>query len=383
MQPTKSTSTKIEQPDFQKIEKLLPQKTTNFIENGNKFEISTIKTDKDWYLDGFNFYLSYFHYVPNVMLEYNIQCKKANVWFSSTFLPQITDYYYAKKRLRANKKLEINSVFYVLNQDLLLSFDLIEDCVTFHFRKTELTFIEDILAQLQKFRVKIQPDRPEIMLIVQSSRGLDTKSLDITKPKLNIEDNYNEDFLPIHQLILKRLKAKNDKGLVLLYGKPGTGKTSYIRYLIASVKKNVIFLPPDMASNITNPGIISILIDNPNAIFVIEDAERIIVDRETEENSPVSALLNITDGLLADCLNIQIICSFNTDISKVDSALLRKGRLIAKYEFKELNVKKAQLLSTKLGFKNAINNSMILSDIYNQDEITFEADKKASIGFKL
>ena len=64
----------------------------------------------------------------------------------------------------------------------------------------------------------------------------------------------------------------------------------------------------------------------------------------------VSALLNITDGLLSDWLNIQLICSFNSDISKIDSALMRKGRLIAKYEFKELEVEKANALSLKLRF---------------------------------
>jgi tRNA A37 threonylcarbamoyladenosine biosynthesis protein TsaE len=69
------------------------------------------------------------------------------------------------------------------------------------------------------------------------------KILDITKPKLDIEDNYNDDFKETHQTILKRLSKKNDKGLVLLHGKPGTGKTSYIRYLIANLNKDVIFLP--------------------------------------------------------------------------------------------------------------------------------------------
>ena len=54
----------------------------------------------------------------------------------------------------------------------------------------------------------------------------------------------------------------------MLHGKPGTGKTSYIRYLIASVKKDVIFLPPNMATAITNPGLITILIDNPKSVFV-------------------------------------------------------------------------------------------------------------------
>jgi hypothetical protein len=128
---------------------------------------------------------------------------------------------------------------------------------------------------------------------------------------------------------------------------------------------------------------ISILIDNPNSVFVIEDAENIMIDREKDGNSPVSALLNISDGLLADCLNVQIICSFNTDISKIDSALMRKGRLIAKYEFTELETEKAQLLSSKLGFKTVIDSPMTLTAIYNQDEKEYQQVKiRKTIGFK-
>lgn len=126
-----------------------------------------------------------------------------------------------------------------------------------------------------------------------------------------------------------------------------------------------------MASANTNPDLITVLIENPNSIFVIEDAENIVVDRERNGASPVSALLNISDGLLSDCLNIQIICSFNTDISKVDSALLRRGRLIAQYEFKALEVTKAQALSYKLGFDSIINRPMTLTEIYNQEERDF------------
>jgi len=204
------------------------------------------------------------------------------------------------------------------------------------------------------------------------------------KPKLSIEDNYNDDFKDIHQTIIRRLSKKNDKGLVLLHGKPGTGKTFYIRYLISSLKKNVIFLPTNMARAITNPDLISVLIENPNCIFVIEDAENIFIDREKDCSSTVSALLNISDGLLSDCLNIQIVCSFNTDISKIDSALMRKGRLIAKYEFKELEVPKAQMLSEKLGFKTNLHLPMMLTAIYNQDEKDFHQVKRHNpIGFKI
>ena len=166
-------------------------------------------------------------------------------------------------------------------------------------------------------------------------------------------------------------------------GSRGTGKTSYIRYLLSTLKKDVIFLPPNMADTITDPNLISVLVDNPNSIFVIEDAENIVVDREQDGHSPVTALLNISDGLLSDCLNIQIICSFNTDISKVDRALLRKGRLIATYEFNDLSVIKAQALSQKLGFKTTIDSPMTLTAIYNQEEKDFHQEgKRVQIGFR-
>ncbi|TZF81766.1 AAA family ATPase [Pedobacter sp. BS3] len=247
-----------------------------------------------------------------------------------------------------------------------------------------MTKIERIINDLRKFKKRKPKCNPEIALLINGPEGIETRYLPITKPKLSIEDNYNDDFIDIHKTILKRLSKKNDKGLVLLHGKPGTGKTSYIRYLITALKKTVIFLPPNMASALASPNLISILIYHTNAVLVIEDAENIVVDREQNGASPVSALLNISDGLLADCLNIQVICSFNTDISKIDNALLRKGRLIAKYEFKELEIKKARQLSAKLGFSSDIYQPMTLTSIYNQDEKAFLQLAKANqIGFKI
>jgi len=134
------------------------------------------------------------------------------------------------------------------------------------------------------------------------------------------------------------------------------------------VKKNVVFLPPNLASVITNPDLISILTENPDSVFVIEDVEKIIVDRNKEGHSPVSSLLDLSDGLLSDCLNIQVVCTFNTDISMIGNALMRKGRLIARYEFRELTVEKSRQLSRKLGLRTEITASMTLAAIYNQGE---------------
>ncbi len=360
---------------------------TNIFElekTSSRMNLSEVFADReDNYLNEFTLFLAHFNTIPNFINEIKIDCKKANLWFVDNFRTEIKNCYYNKIYFSKNKSAELDDIFYFLYEDLIVDFDTNSSIVRFLFRTTDIKKIELIISGIKKFKKRERTyHKPEISLLVNSRSGISTKSMEISKPRLSIEDNYNSDFTEIHQTILKRLSRKNDKGLVLLHGKPGTGKTSYIRYLISSLKKNVIFLPPNMAGAITNPDLISILIDNPNSIFVIEDAENIVVDRDKDGHSPVSALLNISDGLLSDCLNVQIICSFNTDISKVDSALMRKGRLIAKYEFKELEATKAQALSNKLGFKTEQHFPVTLTAIYNQEELDFQQSKRRNaVGF--
>lgn len=348
----------------------------------SKISLGQVFADRGGYINELNLFLAHFNSIPNLISEKNIDCNKANIWFKETYKSEIKHHYFIKRHFDGSNHAELDDIFYILFDDFIVNFDTKCSTARFLFNKTENSKVEKLISEIEKFRKRKKRNKPSISLLVYTLRGIATKSLNITKPKLNIEDNYNNDFKSIHQTIYKRLSKKNDKGLVLLHGKPGTGKTSYIRYLISSIKKDVIFLPPNMAAAITNPDLISVLIDNPNSIFVIEDAENIIVDRNNDGSSPVSTLLNISDGLLADCLNVQIICSFNTDISKIDSALMRKGRLIAKYEFKDLEIEKAQQLSNKLGYKTNVNKPMTLTSIYNQDENDFiQSRNNNSIGF--
>lgn len=347
----------------------------------NKISLGMVFPDRGEYIKDLNLFIAHFNMIPNLIVKESIDCKKADKWFRENYKDEIKHHYFYYT-FDGNKQTEINENFYILFDDLIVYFDVIGSTTCFLFRKTETAKIEKLMAQINKFRNRSTRNKPLVSLLINTHSGISKIAMAITKPRLNIEDNYNDDFKDIHQTIYKRLSKKNDKGLVLLHGKPGTGKTSYIRYLISSLKKQVIFLPPNMASAITNPDLIAVLIQNPNSILVIEDAENIVVDRENDGNSTVSALLNVSDGLLADCLNVQIICSFNTDISKIDSALLRKGRLIAKYEFKELDIEKAQQLSKKLGFETTINKPMNLTSIYNQEEIEFQQSRKINaIGF--
>lgn len=341
-----------------------------------EFNVSTLFCDfHSSYINEFTFYMHHFGLIPNVVQLHSIDCTQANLWFVDNFDGYIKDWFYDRYGYSNYRK-----VVYILQEDLMLCFDMGNQSFNLLFRNTKISLVNHFLDKLNKFKCQVT-SKPKIWLLVNSSDGLYTKSITLSKKRFNIIDNYNEDFADVHKVICKRLSKKGDKGLVMLFGKPGTGKTSYIRHLAARVKKKVIFLPLSIAGEITNPNLISILIDNPDSILIIEDAENIIIDREVYGMSPVSALLNISDGLLSDCLNIQIICTFNTDISKVDKALLRKGRLIAMYEFKELEIQKAQSLSNKLGFDSIIGTPTTLSDIYNGGERDYQQPKRANIGF--
>ena len=141
-------------------------------------------------------------------------------------------------------------------------------------------------------------------------------------------------------MIRKRLRKNNDKGIVLLHGLPGSGKTSYLRHLVSRIGKKILFLSSSVAGNLMGPDFMELLINNPNSVIIVEDAESILLDRKLNPQCSVSDLLNISDGLVSDFLNVQMICTFNSALTMVDEVLTRKGRLIARYEFGKLSVGK-------------------------------------------
>jgi ATP-dependent 26S proteasome regulatory subunit len=96
----------------------------------------------------------------------------------------------------------------------------------------------------------------------------------------------------------------------------------------------------------------------------------------------VSTILQLTDGLFSDYLNIKIICTFNTNIERVDKALLRKGRMIANYEFKPLSKEKTNKILKARGY-TVTDKEMVLADIFNLNKKDFEHSANSKkIGFK-
>ena len=226
--------------------------------------------------------------------------------------------------------------------------------------------------------------RANIHLVKREHGHLDTEEYDLFIPPMELDLNYGESFKEVHQTIISRLNKKNDKGIILLHGQHGTGKTSYIKYLTSLIEdKDILFIPPSMAEMLSDPSMIPFLMDHKDSILIIEDAERVIGDRESGNVSSagVSNVLNLTDGILGDCLSIQIIATFNMRKENIDKALLRKGRLIAEHKFEKLTLEETNKLLKHIEKDHQVTEGMTLADIYNIDVELIKTSNKSKIGF--
>lgn len=243
--------------------------------------------------------------------------------------------------------------------------------------------IEDQIKNYDIKQFEIEIKKSGISLVKAEMGHLDTEEYEMNVPDIDLELNYGSEFVKVHDLIIKRLNNPYDKGIILFHGDPGTGKTSYIKYLTRLITdKEILFIPPAMAESLSEPSIIPFLMEHKNSILIVEDAERVIADREGNGSSVgVSNILNLTDGILGDCLNIQVIATFNMKREKIDQALLRKGRLIAEHKFSKLTTEETNKLLSHLGNEKRVDKGMTLADIYNIDEEVFKHDNKTQIGF--
>jgi hypothetical protein len=332
------------------------------------------------YLDTRALYLYCFGTIPCISFVDDIDGEKAFEQFEKKYGVMIESVHHYRSFRRRKKKVEFDDTVVVLKNKCVLEFGY-GYCEVLHNYQSNV-FVKELVEFLREFKERQRRKPLEINLIVRSGNRLALKAMEIMRTQLDLGLFYDDDFIETDEIIRKRLNQKDDKGIVLLHGLPGAGKTTYLRYLIGKIKKKVMFLSPDVAGSLVNPEFIDLLIDNPNSVVIIEDAENIIMDRRSNSNSSVSNLLNISDGLLADFLNVQLICTFNSSLTMIDSALMRKGRLIAKYEFGKLGVNKSQLLSKHFGFDSIVNKPMTIAEIANQHEVEQKIKQVEVIGFR-
>lgn len=121
-----------------------------------------------------------------------------------------------------------------------------------------------------------------------------------------------------------------------------------------------------MINELTGSKLIPLLLKYPNSLLIIEDAEGSLSRSGTSDQS-VANLLNLSDGLLSDGVQVQIIATFNCPLISLDPALLRPGRLIVQYCFPStLTIENAKHLASLINVSkiDQINEPMSLASVY-------------------
>jgi ATPase family associated with various cellular activities (AAA) len=189
-----------------------------------------------------------------------------------------------------------------------------------------------------------------------------------------------------HQGFVEKLRLK-DCGLTLFEGPPGTGKTFYIRHLMGVLKEShrFYFIQTSNLKILSSAEFIKFWVEQRQRhsdrqfVVILEDSDAALMTRGSDNRELVGAILNLTDGLLADFLHLHVICTINCTASDIDPALLRPGRLLCHRIFGRLNYAEALRLAESLGRKLPVAGDYSLAEIFADNE-KHDA-KRRPIGF--
>jgi hypothetical protein len=229
----------------------------------------------------------------------------------------------------------------------------------------EVEILSKIIAACRKKNIERKVH--EFGMVVKNEYGnFDVNNFTVKKNKNNLKSFYNDDLVNLNPKIISFLKNKNANGLLMLHGGVGTGKTSYLRYLIQSTRVPFLYLPQEIFQNLSDPNFLPFIAERKGSVIILEDCEELLRPREFSSSaSGISTLLNLSDGLLGDALKMKIICTFNADVRNIDPAVLRKGRLFHRYEFGPLSVEKTNSLLRDLKVDLQVSSRMTLAEIFN------------------
>ena len=200
------------------------------------------------------------------------------------------------------------------------------------------------------------------------------------------ELHYGSGSLGWHQDFTAKVRTSSH-GLSIFEGAPGTGKSSYLRHLMGVLKNShrFYFIPTATMDVLSDPELTGFWANqrrnytDRQFVVILEDSDAALMTRGSDNRDKVSAILNLSDGMLADFLRLQIICTINCRADDIDQALLRPGRLLSHRVFGRLEYAQACHLAASLGRKLSVVRDYSLAEVFagnESDEI-----KRPRIGF--
>lgn len=290
-------------------------------------------------------------YYRNIVTE--IIPTKDQITYNHKYLIQISDKIYISF-------LEIES-----NDEKCIISDMI---ILYDSNALSITEINDFIGDFRDCMIDYENGdvSNRINLISLSTSGMEIEPIEIpVSDSENFDSHYNESTIKSFDKALKKIK-KNKKGLTVVYGPRGTGKTTYIVNTLSKFDKMSVFIPSTMVEHtINNPEFRNFIKKYPNCVIVIDDSELFFSESSyIKANISVNNVLQLVDGFASDVSSVQIMIVLNVDSEDdIDSNLRECNNLIDIIEFDELEVEKIEELNKSLGRSSKVTGKAKLSDV--------------------
>ena len=163
---------------------------------------------------------------------------------------------------------------------------------------------------------------------------------------------------------------KSPANILLLIGPPGTGKTTFIRGLIAHSNSSAIVTYD--AAILEKDFVFARFIEDDTGMMVLEDSDNFLKSR-SDGNTMMHRFLNVGDGLVTTKGKKMIFSTNLPSIRDVDPALIRPGRCFDILSFEPLTKEQAEKLAQRVEVKlEGDKSTWSIAEVFNK-----QTDQKA------
>jgi hypothetical protein len=295
-----------------------------------------------------------------------------------------------KKNIKEGEKLSSNYVTefipsdddYIVNKKVLIQLDdnlwisyieinsqsesfLVNDVCIFYKDEEQTEIVNKIISEISECILDYENDTFDKINTLSVTNG----ALDIEPLKINFDIDidlmYDSKSLKKTEKLIKSIKKK-DKGISILHGERGVGKTTIGKYIASKVDRMTIFIPNNMVDqSVNNPEFRSFIKKFDKLLLVIDDCEFLYSPMYGKMSYFTNNILQLVDGFLSDHLSLQILLIFNSEYDEIDETLIESNNLIDTIEFGLIDVDLANELSKEIGKSKGIKNDCRLVDVFN------------------
>jgi hypothetical protein len=339
-------------------------------ESVEKSSLNLNITKDDYNLNDFIYCWDKFNSRPNRIVIHNTYSSKL---FNKVMSGYILDKNVFTEIIPDSEEVIINDKMLVkLDEKCYLSYVVADrnmdnsfiDSITFYYEGT-YEGIQDIVEELNDCILDYcEDDSNKLNTIGLSVNGLEIEPINLKEENDNVDLFYGTATFKSVSKAIKGIK-KADKGLTLLYGERGTGKTSIINHIATKLDRIVIFIPSSMIEHtINNPEFRKFIKKYEKPILVLDDCEVFFNESYSKTSTLAINILQMVDGFLSDTMNVNIIAIMNIeDEDEIDPSLLECNNLIEVVEFETLSEEESNDLAKHIGSNKKYKNKNKVIDI--------------------